>query len=280
MLHGPAARLWRALPSQPLSKIGGGLWRGLVSSLRHGLEIYAHERRCAFCYTPFMPPAPADDVRMALLCPACAERMRPAAPGCPLCGRPLPYVSMTPAAPCGACLVSPPPWEALAFHGRYENALRQALVRFKFGNEFSLIPLLGGLLAAAARRLPPCDAVVPVPRHPLRLRDRGFNQVQELARVVAARQKLPLANDMLARTRHTQPQTSLPARQRRSNPQGSFAARRVRGLRLLLLDDVITTGATARHAAMALKEAGAVSVHVAVAAAVSPLPLDKDFPFG
>lgn len=280
MPRGPAANLWRALPRRPLPGMGGRLLRGLVSSLWRGLETYTHERRCAFCYTPFTPPASADDVRVEQLCPACAERMRPAAPACPLCGRPLPYAATTPAVPCGACILSPPPWERLEFHGRYEDALRQALVRFKFGGEFSLIPLLGGLLAAAARRLPPCDAVVPIPRHPLRLRDRGFNQVQELARVVAARQNIPLVNDMLTRTRHTQPQTSLPARQRLSNPQGSFTAGHVKGLRLLLLDDVITTGATARHAVMALKDAGAVSVHVAVAAAVSPLPLDKDFPFG
>lgn len=120
------------------------------------------------------------------------------------------------------------------------------------------------MLAEACATLLPVDMLVPMPRHHSRLRERGFNQVQELGRVAAAVHSLPLCPEALQRTRLTAPQAALSAKERRHNPQGSFAACHVQGKHVLLLDDIMTTGSTLRHAAQALHEGGAASVRVAV----------------
>ena len=239
-----------------------------------GVEAWSNTR-CPIClnaftpYSPYSPDCPDSPAGMgpgAWLCPDCAPHMAPfIKSSCPLCARP--HASdMAPAVPCGACLASPPPWEAVASYGLYKGRLKEVLLRFKYGEDLTLAPVLGSLLAQAAARLAPCDMVVPMPRHIQRLRERGFNQVQELARPVAHRLGMALNPLALTRTRLTQPQAALPAKERSHNPAGSFAASGVAQKRVLLLDDIMTTGATLRHAAQALRAAGADSVRVAVVA--------------
>lgn len=229
------------------------------------------QRRCALCLAPYTAPAAAPPALPAGLCPACATRLAPyAGPRCPRCGLP-------PAAPehgegvCGACLQNPPPWDGVAFHGLYRDALRLALLRLKFDGHLYLAPVLGALLLAASETLPRPDAVVAVPQHPDHLRQRGYNQAHELARALCARARLPLRTDLLRRTAPGPAQTSLRAGARQRNVRHSFAARYAQGLRIWLVDDVMTTGSTLRAATLALRLDGAARVDI-VFAARTPSP--------
>ncbi len=110
---------------------------------------------------------------------------------------------------------------------------------------------------------PPPDCIVPVPLHPLRLRERGFNQALELARAPACHFRIPLVATGLRRVRHTAPQTQLDARSRQTNPLGAFVlGRPVRGPRVALVDDVMTTGSTVAECARVLRAGGATEIEV------------------
>lgn len=130
----------------------------------------------------------------------------------------------------------------------------------------ALARLLGTLLAAHPGLTGHYDTVVPIPLHPRRLRERGFNQALELAKPLAEHLGAPLEFARLARTGYTHPQAGLSLKERKRNVRGLFAAEGVTGKRLLLVDDIATTCATLESAATALLHAGAVSVDVAVAA--------------
>lgn len=145
--------------------------------------------------------------------------------------------------------------------------MRDLLIRGKFGTTYdaAALDLLGHCLAEACADLRP-DVVLPMPLHPSRLCSRGFNQCQELARPVARRLGVPLEPQLLRRVVDTPSQRQLSREGRLRALRGAFAvAPEVNGLRVLLLDDVFTTGTTARRAARCLAAAGAV-VDMAVAA--------------
>jgi ComF family protein len=160
----------------------------------------------------------------------------------------------------------------VAFHGRYEGVLRQLVLDFKFHGQLGQGRLLGGFLAEAWRRGPEAAGeaplLVPVPLHPRRLVWRGFNQSLELAKVAGRLLGLPVRADGMARIRHTTPQSQLPGPRRLSNIQGAFRAESavVAGRAVVLVDDVMTTGATVETAARALRQAGAARVDVLVVA--------------
>jgi ComF family protein len=150
--------------------------------------------------------------------------------------------------------------------GAYEGALRASVLRLKHDPHVGA--RLAALLAAAQRR-PPLDTatrLVPVPLHPERLRERGFNQAAQLARAAAARSGLPLDEWSVERTRHTERhRAGMDRRARRETVEDSFKVTRPRlvaGEKILLVDDVLTTGATASSCARALKESGALEVFV------------------
>jgi ComF family protein len=149
----------------------------------------------------------------------------------------------------------------------YEGLLRRLILRAKFLSDIATARALGELFLPVCRELPACDALVPMPRHPAKLRKRGCNQCQEMARPLARGLDLPLMPQYLRRTVLTRPQTHLRRQERRADLSASFAADpAVRGKRIVLLDDTMTTGTSLRHGAKCLLQAGAAAVCVAVVA--------------
>jgi len=219
--------------------------------------------RCAVC------GAVMEDAARPL-CAVCARTLPLRTGGlCPACGE-MSGRETDPPSLCPDCRREPPPWNELYFHGRYEGVLRRLIIGYKFNNRFERNRLLSALAAAAfdARRGSAPDAVVPVPLHHRRLVWRGFNQSLEIARGLARREDRPLLVHGLARTRNTPPQTRFGLRERQANIKGAFAANPglVRGKRLLLVDDVYTTGSTLQECARTLLRAGCAGVDVLVLA--------------
>lgn len=213
------------------------------------------------------------------VCPTCAVALAPRLGGyCPRCGEVVAAPDREPVL-CSTCLERHRPWDGLAFHGRYEGLLRELVLEFKFRGRLAQGRLLAGLCLAAYRRALAAgrigdeasagsSLVVPVPLHPRRLAWRGFNQSLELAKVVGRALALPVCPNGMARIRHTTPQSSLPGPRRLENIQGAFRADPdvVAERSILLVDDVMTTGATVETACRALRQAGARRVDVLVAA--------------
>lgn len=149
---------------------------------------------------------------------------------------------------------------------RYEGGVREAIHALKYGRDFSVVPDLARLLTAGlGTYFPDIETVhlVPVPLHPRKQRQRGFNQSAELAVAVKRLRPETRVCRVLGRVRHTETQTHLSASARRRNVQGAFkAVSRPVPATLILLDDVMTTGSTVDACARALKKAGACEIHV------------------
>jgi ComF family protein len=154
-----------------------------------------------------------------------------------------------------------------AWYFEREGPLRTLMHRLKYGGMTRIGEEFGRTLGERVREagLGESDVVVPLPLHPSRLRERGYNQCEYIARGVSALTGRPVRTDLLRRARFTPSQTSLGTRERRENVRDAFALRRgashvVAGKRILLVDDVVTTGATMRSCAEALRRAGALPV--------------------
>jgi ComF family protein len=155
----------------------------------------------------------------------------------------------------------------------YEAPFKRLVGAFKFHHQLHLATALGRLFCQQLPHSHPLpDLIVPVPLHPSRLRERGFNQSLELARTVADELRLPIAQRGCRRVIATPPQRGLDQRARRKNLRHAFVADpSVKGLHIALFDDVITTGATVTAASQALLDAGSARVDV-WALARTPLP--------
>lgn len=203
------------------------------------------------------------------LCTECMKSIEVIQP--PLCRRcGLPLEASRPGGPlplrCNRCRQLPQEWEGLLAYAFHAGALKEAIHQFKYEDLRCLAPLLAGLMAEGWKILAPdgwqAEAIVPIPLHPSRQRQRGYNQAALLARELGIHLHCSVAENVLIRVRATPPQVGLGAEARRANVSGAFRCLDgcLRGKNVLLVDDVCTTGSTLESACLALKKAGAASV--------------------
>jgi ComF family protein len=212
-----------------------------------------------------------------LLCGTCFASIDFIAP--PLCaslGVPLPYEAGE-GTLCAAAIASPPVYDRARAAARYSDTMRELIQSFKYRDRHEGLPLFARWLTkAGAELLADADLIVPVPLYPSRLWWRRFNQSAMLAHAVGRLAGVPVDCAVLKRVKRTASQVGLSAEQRRRNVRGAFKVDRahaasVRDKKLVVIDDVITTGATAESCARALKRAKAARVDVLVLArAVEP----------
>ena len=200
------------------------------------------------------------------LCMACETELPWLGDHCQTCALPLPASGLT----CGQCLKQPPAFEQVIAPWTYSFPIDSLITRFKHSAKWPFGPLLGELLAQALQHrfdddLPQPDLLLPVPLATRRLRQRGFNQAAMLARWLGKHLDLPCDERLLLRTQDTGAQQTLNANERRKNLRNAFALApdaSVKGRHLALVDDVLTTGATAQALAELLMDAGAARVDV------------------
>ena len=192
------------------------------------------------------------------LCGACTASLPELQEHCPRCALPSPSGSL-----CGACLASPPYFDGTQALWLYEFPCDRLVQALKYRAWLALAPFFGGRLAS--RPLPAIDLVVPMPLHPDRLAQRGFNQAVEIARSLAKRVRL--APRCARRIKDTTAQTELPYEERARNVRGAFACDLdLTGQSIAVVDDVMTTGATLNELARVLKRAGAARIENLVVA--------------
>jgi ComF family protein len=202
------------------------------------------------------------------LCPSCWSKVDFLAPPlCAACGHPF-EIEAGPAALCGPCARQHPPWRRARAVFRYDDASKPLILRFKHADRLEGGPTFARWLArAGAELLEGADLIVPVPLHRWRLLSRRYNQAAVLAVALGKLTGLAVAPDLLVRTRRTPVQGHLGRDERRRNVRGAFAVRvgragAVAGRHVVLIDDVLTTGATVAECAETLSRAGAAAVDV------------------
>ncbi len=221
---------------------------GLLRAVGEALLDLAFPPRCAAC-----DGVPGEG---SPFCPVCAAATEPVPPGCPSCGSP------GPALRCPSCRAAPPAFHGVASGGLHGGPLADAVHALKYADRPDLAGPLGRWLAGRVPA-PPGAAVAWVPLATRRRVERGYDQSMLLAEAYARAARRPLLRGLLVRVRETPPQVGRDRAARSRNVAGAFAAdRRAAGREILLVDDVVTTGATADAAARALSAGGAARVVV------------------
>lgn len=200
------------------------------------------------------------------MCADCVARYALPKPRCAHCALQLP----SSAPRCGACLSEPPPFDRAVSAVDYQFPWDRLIVDLKFHGRPELAAVLAGLLSRAVKAAgadAQADLVLPIPLSRQRLQERGFNQSWELARRVAAALHRPARHDLLSRPIESAHQADLPRAERERNLRGAFMVEPLRraelqGRRVAIVDDVFTTGATAREATQALLRGGAAAVQI------------------
>jgi ComF family protein len=221
--------------------------------------------------TCFICSVPVARRRDCGICPSCwnkAVALRIAAPLCVCCGLPFNSLDKDTEHLCGKCLVQMPSFSGARSFGYYTGELSRLVQGLKFHGRRNLAGLLAPLMASVLYefwRREEFDLIVPVPLHPRRKRERGYNQSELLARALAAQVAIPCSDRTLVRVRSTLQQVGLSNSQRIENVQNAFRCidtSQISRKRILLIDDVMTTGATVASAAQALIEKGCFRVSV------------------
>ena len=218
--------------------------------------------RCTLCHAPAFE---------AGLCAPCIDALPWNAPACPRCALPL----ASPASSCRQCRALGPVADSVLCPLRYAPPADRWVHALKYEAELAAGRRMGRLLAQAIRNegVPLPELILPMPLHPKRLRERGYNQAQEIARWMGRALAVPMAQTLAWRWRETADQTHLNAGERRRNLRDAFRAdgARLAGRHVAVADDVMTTGASARALVATLRKAGATRVSVWCATR-TPLP--------
>ena len=201
------------------------------------------------------------------LCTACRDDLPwHRAPHCPQCALPTPAGTV-----CGACLKHPPAFTATRAALVYAWPLDRLVPRLKYHGQLAAVPVLADCLAESVRNATLPDRVVPMPLHPARIRARGFNHATAIALELGKRLQLRVDTAACRRVRDTAPQMALKVEDRRRNVRGAFACNAdLEGLRIAIVDDVMTTGTSLDELAKTLIAAGAASVENWVVARTLP----------
>ena len=217
---------------------------------------------CASCQVPLW------DDHVPFFCQTCWARLVPiSGPCCPHCGSPFASpvaLQHSPTHECGPCRTRPPAFTQAWSLFPYQSPLKEAITLFKYRGKRSLTKPLLQAMVPTLPIFPAIDVLMPVPLHPQRLREREYNQSLLLAHGLSQHLKIPLSLSCLLRIRSTVPQTSLSKKERQTNLRRAFAvdkASRITGKRILLIDDVFTTGTTLHECAKALRKAGSGPVY-------------------
>lgn len=228
----------------------------MVSNWRHAAHELIYPPCCALC-----------DARGSEgldLCAGCQADLPWLADACPYCAQPM--AANAPAI-CPECQRKPAVFDSAAAALHYAAPADWLITRLKFHRHLSHARILGTLLAQRAARETRPDVLLPVPLHPARRRERGFNQAAEIAAATGRTLNIRVLAGLAMRARATARQAELHARERRANVRGAFeTSERAAGLDIAIIDDVATTGHTAGELARALKRAGATRVRLWTAA--------------
>jgi len=234
-----------------------------LASLAQGAWSSVWPERCMVCSADLSRGTESS------LCPECQATVRPIEqPACAICGAQLASHAAPAGGVCGHCRLRRPPFDMARAYGAYAGALGFMVRKFKYNGRRDLLPALRSLILAADELFldeVEADVAIPIPLHPARLRERGYNQAADLARAVAGQRGIRLDLDSLTRAKNTAPQFGLTIAQRRDNVKGAFKVTRpgrIEDRAVILIDDVITTGATAGEAAKTLKKHKASAVIV------------------
>ncbi|WP_306605411.1 ComF family protein [Azonexus sp.] len=233
-----------------------------MSILPQPADLQAHRQNSRPAWLPGSCLLCLADTGTELLCPACQTDL-PGQPEytCPQCG-----TSTTHGERCGSCLVQPPHFAGITTLFRYDFPVDRMIHALKYGHQLVLAEWFATRLAEKLRAHV-FDRIIPLPLHPQRLCQRGFNQSAEIARTLEKCLHIPVDRKSLQRRNATLPQASLPLKERYSNVRGAFECQEdLSGLRVLLIDDVMTTGATANECSRILALHGAQLIHVGIVA--------------
>jgi ComF family protein len=229
----------------------------LHNSASSKLFDHLFKQRCLLCA--------ANDGGKLGLCEACYRDLPwHSAPQCPKCG--LSSNGLI----CGSCLNSPPDFDATHSLLTYDFPLDAMMQRYKYGSMLNLGHTFGKILSNKTN-LTSVDLVIAMPMHPTRLKERGFNQALEIAKIITKSAPGKLDYLSVQRQKLTPPQASLPLKERVRNIKGAFTVNKdLNGKRIAIVDDVMTTGASLNELAKTLKQAGAAHVECWVVARTLP----------